>query len=301
MRLISSLFLVLGLVACQSEASENTAAQEEASTEQAPRVISLNGTLTELLYALDLPVNLVGVDVTSTYPAEANRLPKLGHIRQLNPEAILALSPDVVFYNENDEGAKGLQQLRDAGIALHAIAIPEKLDAAAQVAKSLCTALDQSAEEALQKLKAQQAAKQAELQAFLAEHPEQPKVLFLYARGSRTLMIGGQNTFADAMIRYAGGQNAAQNVDGFKSLNPEALLEAQPEYILLFEKGLKSLSEAEAKAGIEAVLALPGVAATPAGEAKNIISMDGQLLSGFGPRATQAALELAQKIHRPKS
>jgi len=43
------------------------------------------------------------------------------------------------------------------------------------------------------------------------------------------------------------------------------------------------------------LLKVPGVANTNAGKNKKVISMDGQLLTGFGPRLGKAALELSQK------
>jgi len=45
--------------------------------------------------------------------------------------------------------------------------------------------------------------------------------------------------------------------------------------------------------GKEKVLTLPGIAATPAGKEKRIISMDGLYMLGFGPRSVDAATELA--------
>jgi len=60
--------------------------------------------------------------------------------------------------------------------------------------------------------------------------------------------------------------------------------------ILLFNSGLKSLG------GVKGLLQIPGVAETNAGKNKAVITMDGALLSGFGPRVGKAAAHLNQLL-----
>jgi iron complex transport system substrate-binding protein len=60
--------------------------------------------------------NLVGVDVTSTYPESLKKLPKIGHNRNISAEGILALRP-TVFVGIRSQLSHGLeQQLQSAGI-----------------------------------------------------------------------------------------------------------------------------------------------------------------------------------------
>src|SRR5690606_35624661 len=80
--------------------------------------------------------------------------------------------------------------------------------------------------------------------------------------------------------------------EDFKPLTPEALIQSNPDYILLFEKGLESLG------GIDGVLQIQGINQINAGKNKQIITMDGALLSGFGPRVGQAAKELNQLLSK---
>jgi iron complex transport system substrate-binding protein len=62
----------------------------------ASKIVSVNGTISEILAAIGLEANIVGVDVTSTYPISLKNKPKVGHNRNLSAEGILALQPDVV-------------------------------------------------------------------------------------------------------------------------------------------------------------------------------------------------------------
>ena len=109
-------------------------------------------------------------------------------------------------------------------------------------------------------------------------------------------MVGGRNTSVDAMINLVGAKNAAAGLEDFKPLTPEALLETAPDIILMFSEGLASLQD-EQRSAEDALFALPALEMTPAAQNKRVITMDGQYLSGFGPRASAAALELAQKIY----
>src|SRR5688572_2915432 len=68
-----------------------------ASTQAQQRIISLNGAVSEMLVALGLESQLVGVDVTSNYPALLNQKTKVGHNRTLSSEGILALRPTLVL------------------------------------------------------------------------------------------------------------------------------------------------------------------------------------------------------------
>ena len=54
------------------------------------RIVSLDGTVSEILCGLGLQAYLIGVDVTSTYPASLAKLPKVGHNRNISAEGVLA-------------------------------------------------------------------------------------------------------------------------------------------------------------------------------------------------------------------
>ncbi|MFT4022834.1 MAG: ABC transporter substrate-binding protein, partial [Flavihumibacter sp.] len=119
--------------------------------------------------------------------------------------------------------------------------------------------------------------------------PVNRKVLFVYARGAGSLQVAGKGTALTKMIELAGGTNAV-DFDNFKPLTSESLVAANPDVIVLFDSGLKSVG------GPEGFLQVPGVSLTNAGKNKKIVSMDGAMLSGFGLRLPQAIAELNQKI-----
>jgi iron complex transport system substrate-binding protein len=89
----------------------------------AARIVSLNGDLTEVIYALGLGRNLVGVDTSAIYPPEAASVTQIGYQRQLNAEGILSLRPTVVIGSTLAGPAAAVGQLKAAGVAT--VILPE--------------------------------------------------------------------------------------------------------------------------------------------------------------------------------
>lgn len=285
------LALLMGLASCQSPTE---APADSAENPDAPRIVTLSGFLTELVYDLGHGAHLVGVDVTSVAPAAVDTLPKLGHISQLNAEAILALQPTLILVDEAQRAqAPALAQLEASGIRVIGVRTTYHLHNALNAAQQLAEALpfDESRLQALREQITQDSTTLAAQLDTLTS--DAPKVLFIYARGAGRLMIGGAGTAADAAIRLAGGQNAAAHIDGFTALTPEALVEIAPSHLLLFSSGLASL---DGKAGLRQI---PGMAQTPAFQQDRIIAMDGHYLTAFGSQIGKAITELAHAIHTP--
>ncbi len=92
------------------------------------------------------------------------------------------------------------------------------------------------------------------------------------------------------MISLSGADNAVNGFPDFKPLTPEALLEANPDVILMFESGVESLE------GENGIWSIPGMADTKAGKTKQLVVMDGLYVSRFGPRLGQAVTELNKKL-----
>lgn len=265
------LFTLIGIVAFSHEKKTNQL-----------RIISLNGAITEIVCALGHQDKIVATDVTSTFPTTL-KVKELGHVRTLSMESIMVLKPNLILATEKDMSPDLAAKLKASGVKTHIFKQEFSIQGTKSLIHEVATVLGEKNFTALQstidkKVKTAKAI------------PTKPKVLFVYARGTGTLMVSGKNTPVDKMIALAGGQNAVTGFDDFKPLTPEALLTNNPDYILFFDSGLQSLG------GVEGVLKIEGLAKTKAGKNKNIIAMDGALLSGFGPRVGEGVIELNQLI-----
>ncbi|WP_068597448.1 hemin ABC transporter substrate-binding protein [Vaginella massiliensis] len=271
------------MFACNKETKTENADQvvsEQSVKNSDERIVSLNGSITETLVLLGKEKNIVGVDITSTYPESIKaHTTNLGHMMSVTAEPVLALKPTLVYATKKEMKPELQKQLEQANITVRLIEQPMTAETTKEMIRSIAKDLnDDHYEKYLSEIdqKLQQVTPLA----------QKPKVLFIYARGAGTLMIAGKNTPIKNIIEMAGGENAINDVDEYKPLTPEALINANPDYILMFDSGLQSVG------GKEGVQKIEGVMTTNAGKKQNIIAMDGQLLSGFGPRLGEATLEL---------
>ncbi|MCF0071582.1 ABC transporter substrate-binding protein [Dyadobacter sp. CY261] len=255
------------------------------SSAKALRIVSTNGTLSEILVGLGLEKQIVGVDVTSTYPASLEKLPKIGHNRTIAAEGILALNPDVILYTDQSMiSPTVVKQLTSSGKKLVMFKHEYSKEGAIKLIREVGAHFNTNAQ-AEKMVKA--------LQADLAKIPapsDPKKLLFIYARGTGTLMVSGTGTSLDKMFALTGHTNAVTGFPDFKPLTAESLITANPDVLVLFSSGLESLE------GIDGLLKVPGIANTNAGKNRKIVTMDGQFLTGFGPRLGKAAIELSQKV-----
>jgi iron complex transport system substrate-binding protein len=252
----------------------------------AEKVVTLGGDVTEIVYGLGAQSQLVGRDTTSNWPPEANKLPDVGYIRQLNAEGILSLRPTIVLASEQAQPSMVLQNV--AGNNVNVIPVPGGYTPAAIANKVavIAAALGKTAEgEQLQQNVAAQIAA-------LPKTALNKRVLFLLSHGGMGTMVAGQETAADGAIRAAGLQNAMQGFAHYRALSQEGVIASQPDLIVISADGVKSM-------GGEANLwKLPGLAQTPAGRHKQLLIVDDMALLGFGLRTPQALQDLRKKAEQ---
>jgi ABC-type Fe3+-hydroxamate transport system substrate-binding protein len=83
------------------------------------RVVSLVPSITESLFDLGVRDRLIAVTDYCVRPAEeVARLPHIGGTKNPNIEQIIALSPELVFANQEENRPEDVEQLRAAGIAV---------------------------------------------------------------------------------------------------------------------------------------------------------------------------------------
>ncbi len=279
---IGCVFALMGGFALASEGSP-------AGDPPVRRVVCLGGALTETVFALGLGDEVVAVDASSAYPEQAGRLASLGYYRQVGAEGILSLRPTLVLASSEAGPPATFEQLRAAGVQVVQI---EHGHTAKQTQRAILELGEVLEKEAEALRLAERVGRELEFaQRMVATATSSPRVLFIYARGGAVMNVSGTGTAADEMIRLAGGVNAISGYEGFRPLTAEALVVAKPDVILLMNMGLESVG------GAEGLLEAPGVTLTPAGMNRRIVSMDDQLLLGFGPRLGLAVSELAVRLH----
>ncbi|MFK7864593.1 MAG: hemin ABC transporter substrate-binding protein [Pseudohongiellaceae bacterium] len=254
------------------------------------KIVSVGGSLTEILFELGVDDLLVAVDTTSSYPKSAMEdYPNVGYMRTLSAEPILSLNPDLVLASSDAGPPEVLSQLREAGTRVEIIDEKPSIEGIYQKVRRVSALLNkqEKGEELIRSLEAGF----AEAAEILYQVDTAPSVLFLLSVGTGAPMAAGQETSADTMISLAGGKNAMATLSGYKSVSPESIVVAAPEYVLIPQRVLDAFGSKKA------VFALPELIATPAAANQNLLVFDGLYLMGFGPRTVDAVLDLATSLH----
>lgn len=257
------------------------------------RIVSVGGALTETLYALGAQDELVGVDTTSLFPAAAQKLPGVGYARTLSAEGVLSLRPSLVVATDEAGPPAVLAQLEAAGVKLAKLESDHRFEGVIARSTRLAelTGRAEAGRALTSKLQQQWSASRERVARFAASGRPAPRVLFAMGFSLAQARVAGRDTAADAMLRYAGAANVfADAFSGYRPLTPEAAIAAAPDVILATEQGLQGMG------GVDGVLRLPGLAQTPAGRARRVVSMDILLMLGFGPRLPEAVDQLSAAL-----
>jgi len=252
------------------------------------RVISVGGAVTETVFALGLGDKLRAVDTTSTYPVAALQLPKVGYLRQLSAEGVLSMEPDLIMLSSEAGPAAAIDQLKGSGIPLAQIPVGRTADGLSAMINAVgkATGLTEDARRLAQSVATQ-------LDSLAAGLPAGPKksVLLILSAGNGPLLGAGANTAASAIIDFAGGALAFPEMEGYKAISMEPVLAANPDWIVL------PSHVCEALGGPEGVAKLDIVSRTTAGAEGRVAIIDSHYLLGFGPRAPEAAADLATLLY----
>jgi iron complex transport system substrate-binding protein len=239
------------------------------------------------VYALEANDLIVGVDTTSIYPDAARSLPSIGYSRTLSAEGVLSLSPSQILCTEDAGPPVVLQQIQDAGIRIQRIPAHHTFTGVCDRVIAIGQAIHQPTRADQLKLQLQQ--QWARIEDAIKAKPfpsAAPRVLYIHSMNPSQVMVSGQETNANAMIRYAGLRNAMDGFRGYKPLTPEAVIMANPDLILVTDQGLQAIG------GRSQLARLPGMKRTKAILSQKVISMDAVYLLGFGPRMPDAVITL---------
>lgn len=256
------------------------------------RIVTLSGDFTEILYDMGLGDNIVGIDLTSMYPPDfVSTKPKIGVEFEVLAEPILALQPTVVIGDQDAVPQSSIDQVRDAGIPV--VIMPTLTGPDAPVEKIRLTAHILGADAAGEALANQVQGEIDEARAMLDGVESKPIVAFILIASDVAMLMFGEDSLGSGVLDAAGATSAGSlaGMHGTAPFTPEALAATMPEYIITGNRLF------EAHGGIEGLLAMPGVAATPAGRNRNILVYDDLLLLGYGPRFGELLQDLIPAIH----
>jgi len=208
------------------------------------RIVSLLPSLSETVCELNYCARLVGVDRYSNYPASLRALPQVGGGLDPNIEAIVALKPDLVLMSIASRASERLEALGLTVVALETKShadVRRVLDRVATLlgvddAQRVWRVIDAGVSAAAQSLS------------------PQTKSLRVYYEVNRGPYAAGASSFIGETLTRLGVQNiVSTNLGPFPKLNPEYVVRANPDLIMVSERNFAGMLQRPGWAGIRAV------------------------------------------------
>lgn len=243
------------------------------------RVVAMIPSHTETLCALEACDKLVGVDDHSDYPPRVQDLPKLGDAFAPNLEAIIALEPDLVLAEEYSDLA---QALRQAGVPVYA-GSAQTYDEVFEEFEALGALVGRETEAAVLAGRVR-----GGVEAIAARAGQLPPTSVYYEIDPTPYSVG-PNSFIGVLLTKAGGANIVPaELGDFPQLEPEFVVAADPEVIIVSDRDAAALPARPGWAGVRAVREGRVVPTTEA---------LGDAISRPGPRLVDAVRFFAQALH----
>ncbi|MER7978646.1 ABC transporter substrate-binding protein [Streptomyces sp. NPDC095817] len=262
------------------------------TVEKADRIVPLSGSLSEIVFTLGLGDHVVARDITATFD-QAKNLPVVTRNHDVSAESVLSLRPDLVLAERTTGPDEAMEQLRDAGVPVLVVDPAQSLQDVGPRIRAVADALGVPA--AGKRLTQRSEDRIAAVRAAVPAHADHPRVAFLYLRGSASVyLIGGRGSGATSLLEAAGAVDAgaASGLSkDFTAITTEALAQAAPDAILVMSKGLESVG------GVDGLVKIPGVAQTPAGMERRIVSVEDGVLLNYGPRTDQVLKSMVRQLY----
>jgi iron complex transport system substrate-binding protein len=273
----------------RAEVAIKDASGRDVKVADTSRIVAIGGDVTEILYALKADAKIAAVDSTSQFPVQAlKEKPNVGYMRALSAEGVLSANPTVIVASKDAGPPDVVKALKASAVPYVEVPddrTPEGAAAKVRFIASLVGA--ESAGEALAKSVEQDFAALAQDRAKITKPVR--AIFVLTVQNGRATVAGG-HTSADAVIKLAGAENAAGGIEGYKPLVEEAATELAPDAIVTMRHSSSTFTS-------DQILSVKGLQASPAGQNKRVIEMDGLYLLSFGPRSAHAARDLMAALY----
>lgn len=280
--------LFLALMALSWLAGSGGAGVRAAPGKSPDRIVSLAPSITEILFALGLDREVAGVTDYCDYPEAALAKPRVGGFKGKSLEAIVGLSPALVIGTGDGNEAGIIRAMERLGIPVLTIQ-PATLTGVIESIRVIGRATGRAA-------RAERLARDLEDKLFDVHSrvKDAPRVRVLFVYGRDPLVLAGPGTFADDMIRWAGGENVVgQAIIPYPRFSMETVLASAPQVIV---EGIMGTESAEDQV-IAARAHWARWDSLPAVKNDRIVLIDEDLIARPGPRIFEGLEELARALH----
>ena len=194
----------------------------------ARRIVSLAPNITEILFSLGLDEEIVGVSIHCNFPVKAKTKVQVGSYIRLDFEKIVSLSPDVIIATGAGNTRDTVERLGQLGFSTYVIYPKNFSDILKNIihigqvvnreeeARSIVAGMRKRSERVIE----------------VTRSLPRPKVFVQI--GEAPMVTVGKGSFADDLIRLAGGENIAEKEkEVYPRFGMEEILKRSPEVIVI--------------------------------------------------------------------
>lgn len=247
------------------------------------RIVSTAPSNTEILFALGLGDRVVGVTEYCDYPEEAAEKEKIGGFSTVDVERIVALEPDLVLSSELT-GIENIEKLEELGVTV-AVLQPKNVDGILVDIKLVgkLAGVEDRAD-------ALESTMKERIEAVQKENQDLEKPDVFYVVWHDPLMSAGSGTFISDLIDMAGGTNIAQDMEGYKTISLEAVVDRDPDVIIA------SMGPGQ-HASYNFIIEEERLKEVSSVKNGRVHAVDQDIVSRAGPRIVDGLEEFARFIH----
>ncbi len=255
------------------------------------RIVCVSKHLTEMVFALGKGHNVVAVDLSSTFPDSAKKLPTVGYHRLLSAEGIISMKPDLVMHSNDIAPQSVIDQLTKVGINIKVFPGANTLDSAKQLLTVLGKFFGEEAK--ADSINKNLDAGMEKVYAAEKQIKDTPSVMIIHfgQANNAYFVMSGRKGPGDKMIAYAGGKSVKYDAKGARQLSAEAVAAANPDIIIATDYGFDKMG------GVEKFKTVAGVGLTNAAKNNRIYRFEEHDLIYFGPRSAENIMKLMHLIH----
>lgn len=248
-----------------------------------PRIVSLTPSVTEILFALGVGPEVVGVSQYCDYPPQARRLPKIGSFITPNLEAIVALRPTLVIGLPNSSDLRQIRALQAMSIATLMVDDGSMAEIEASIEKiGEATGHVSAARELVAQIRRRISSIEERLSNV------QPRRVLMVV-GHQPLVAVGRGTYLDELLALAHGRNVAEpSMQAWPRLSIEYIVAIRPDVILDGQMGTDPRAPARFWSRYSSI---------PAVRERRVFGYLDNLTLHPGPRLPQTLELLARLIH----
>ena len=254
----------------------------------AERIVVLDASDCEILYALDAGDKVVGRGEYCNYPEEVNAVPSVQSGSETNIEQIIALEPQIVLMTKMGQAVEQVEALENAGIKVFASdaqkiedvytaieligAITDKNEKAAAVVSDM--------KKAFSDIKSK------------VQDGDRKKVYFEVSPLEWGLWTAAKGTFMDELSDMLGLENIFSDVSGWAEVSQEQVIERNPDIIvtiaMYFGEGATPVEEIMSRDGWQNIAAIKN---------SRVLCADQNEISLPGPRLVDGAASLYEFVY----